>query len=680
VRFIAKYFAAGILVFSSTPPLFAFDFVPGDFYTTFRNAPLIEHFDSSGNFVDSLQLPYGVEGLAFGPDGLLYVVTAGGISYGFCGTFNVNALDSSGVVHASYSGTNCMSANTTLGSLSFGQNGKFYVSGGDLTEFTVGQPWGIPVSIDDGIFTGVVSTKPLPSGNILVMNWDSPLQEISSSGHVLRTIVPPIDLYAGHGVDYEPAINSIFYSMQGYSGESDQIIRMDGNSGQLIAQGSYYYVDQILISHDRRLIAASSERAAQSFDLNLTPLTQFGFQDAVPQEFVAEYPFRPQSRIADTRSGFASADGHFGALRPATSISVQLPDASVTGGVSGVALNLVVTNPSSPGYLTMWPSGTSQPATSNINFVGGQTVANLAIIGGGQNNQVQVYNSAGKTDVIADAQWFFTPAQQLRLIEPVRLLDTRKGYSTDDRQYAGIGALSAGGILKVQIAGRGGIPRTELDANSVPEPGQAGAATVVVNVTATNSTEYGYVTAWASNQSMPGTSNLNLAPGNTVANLVVSQVDTKGQISLFNATGQTDLIVDAVAWFPASSNLKMITPSRLLDTRASANTIDGQFRGGGALAGGSVLGLTVTGRAGIPHSNVDGVILNLTTTNPTGPGYAQVWTSGGVRPYASNLNYESGQTVANLAFVVPGADGKVSLSSSTNSADLIVDVVGWFQH
>jgi hypothetical protein len=72
------------------------------------------------------------------------------------------------------------------------------------------------------------------------------------------------------------------------------------------------------------------------------------------------------------------------------------------------------------------------------------------------------------------------------------------------------------------------------------------------------------------------------------------------------------------------------------------------------------------------------VIATVTSVNAAGSGYVTVWPSGVVRPEASTLNPNgAGDARANLVFMPIGADGRLSLYTSTAS-DLLVDVVGWF--
>ena len=54
-----------------------------------------------------------------------------------------------------------------------------------------------------------------------------------------------------------------------------------------------------------------------------------------------------------------------------------------------------------------------------------------------------------------------------------------------------------------------------------------------------------------------------------------------------------------------------------------------------------------------------------------------MYPSGAARPLASDLNYATGETRANLVVVQLGAGGKVSLFASTQ-AHVVVDVAGYF--
>jgi hypothetical protein len=94
-----------------------------------------------------------------------------------------------------------------------------------------------------------------------------------------------------------------------------------------------------------------------------------------------------------------------------------------SSGVAGLVGNITATQPSSGGYFNVYPSDINRPNTSTINFVPGQTVANLVMVrvpttgspgtectSGNWYGCVAFYNFAGYTHVVADVAGYFTSA------------------------------------------------------------------------------------------------------------------------------------------------------------------------------------------------------------------------------------------------------------------------------
>jgi hypothetical protein len=74
-------------------------------------------------------------------------------------------------------------------------------------------------------------------------------------------------------------------------------------------------------------------------------------------------------------------------------------------------------------------------------------------------------------------------------------------------------------------------------------------------------------------------------------------------------------------------------------------------------------------------------VMNVTATNTSAAGFFTVYpTPTGIlqRPLASNLNWAAGVTVPNRVIVPVGSGGKVTFYNGVGSADLIVDVGGYF--
>jgi hypothetical protein len=117
------------------------------------------------------------------------------------------------------------------------------------------------------------------------------------------------------------------------------------------------------------------------------------------------HPLTP-SRILDTRNGTGSATAPVGG---AASIDLQVTGRGgvPASGVSAVVMNVAVTNPLLPSYLTVWPTGEARPLASNLNYLTAQTVPNLVTAKLGTGGKVSMYNASGTTDVVADvAGWF----------------------------------------------------------------------------------------------------------------------------------------------------------------------------------------------------------------------------------------------------------------------------------
>jgi Tol biopolymer transport system component len=252
---------------------------------------------------------------------------------------------------------------------------------------------------------------------------------------------------------------------------------------------------------------------------------------------------------------------------------------------------------------------------------------------------------------------------------PARLLETRVGVglSTVDGQFQGVGVVGGGATLNLPVLSRGGVPA-------------AGVGAVALNVTVTEPTAGSYVTVFPTGEPRPTASNLNMVVGQTVSNMVVVPVGAGGQISLFNLSGQTHVVVDVLGWFPSGASFGGLTPARLLETRVGAGmvTVDGQQQGVGALNADRTLDLPVLGRGGVPATGVGAVALNVTATEPTMGSFLTVFPAGALRPTASNLNMAIGTTVSNMVIVPVGVNGRVSIYNLAGTTQIVVDVLGWF--
>jgi len=273
--------------------------------------------------------------------------------------------------------------------------------------------------------------------------------------------------------------------------------------------------------------------------------------------------------------------------------------------------------------------------------------------------KVAAVNGAGTGPQSAASAPVSTSAgSRFNSLPPARLLDTRDGTG------APVAMVPPGASLDLQVTGRGGVPAS-------------GVSAVVLNTTVVDPRGPGYLTVWPTGDARPLASNLNFSTLRTVPNLVVVKVGAGGRVSLYNGGGATHLVADVAGWYGPSgasdgSRYHSLPPARVLDTRIGNGSTPGRVSSGGTLD------LQVTGRGGVPATGVSAVVLNVTVTEPVAGGYLTGWPSGDVRPLASNLNFVGGQTVANLAMVKVGPNGKVSLYNGAGAVHVIADVSGWF--
>jgi hypothetical protein len=140
-----------------------------------------------------------------------------------------------------------------------------------------------------------------------------------------------------------------------------------------------------------------------------------------PAPVHADGPFQFHSvtpcRIVDTRNPANTTGGGSGTGGPALS-NASARDFPIQGqcgvpvGAKAAVLNVTITQPTKDGHLTLWPSGTTKPLVSTLNFAAGEpAIANGAIVplsANAQDLSVQPgLSAAGTVHVILDVTGYF---------------------------------------------------------------------------------------------------------------------------------------------------------------------------------------------------------------------------------------------------------------------------------
>ncbi len=118
---------------------------------------------------------------------------------------------------------------------------------------------------------------------------------------------------------------------------------------------------------------------------------------------------------------------------------------------AAASLNVTVVQPSSVGYITVFPCGSPRPTASTLNYVAGQTIPNAVLTKTGDGGRVCIYTTASIHLLVDVAGWF--PADtDFRSLTPERLLDTRSGLG-----HSPAGIVPAGQVVELKVTGAGHI-------------------------------------------------------------------------------------------------------------------------------------------------------------------------------------------------------------------------------
>ncbi|WP_329565297.1 PKD domain-containing protein [Kitasatospora sp. NBC_01266] len=319
---------------------------------------------------------------------------------------------------------------------------------------------------------------------------------------------------------------------------------------------------------------------------------------------------------------------------------------------TAVVLNVTAVSKGRDGHVTVYPTGSKQPTTSSVNYVGGQAVPNLITVPVGPTGAVSFANSwGGDVDLVVDISGFYSTdlssGSRFTPLTPARLVDTRNGDTG--------GKLGPDSTRNIKVAGSGGVP--------------ANATAVILNLTGTDATETTHLDVAPSGTSGYGASNLNPVPGQDRANQVIVPLGPDGSINVYNHAGSTDIVLDVFGYYsPDGKGLfTPTTPTRLLDTRTT----------GTPLSRDSQTSLQIAGTGNVP-ANATGAVLNVTATDSTAPSYLTVFPDGQTRPGTSNLNAQPGVDVPNHVTTPLGTDGRVDVYNHDGTTDVLADLLGYF--
>ncbi len=387
------------------------------------------------------------------------------------------------------------------------------------------------------------------------------------------------------------------------------------------------------------------------------------------------------TRIIDTRYGIGAPKRQIG---PKSVLHVPVGGVYLGNGpsipyvgVSAVVVTLTVTGATASSFLIVYPTGSTRPTTSSINFTKGWTGANTVTVPVSAGESFDIYNESGSTQVIADIIGYYDGPNEsdtgpASLYHPLakdrRILDTRQPNEG--------GALPANHYMTVWD-----------DFGSA----NADITAFAANVTVTGATASGYLTVWNGFNGIPNASIVNFGKGSTVANNAIiptgvcnqvltyptpSNCGDQPSISIFDGqtSGKVNIIVDVVGIY-ANDHLAggdkfiPIAPTRIVDSRSGLGR-------SGSIGPKGTASLTVPSK--LLDSQSEAVSMNVTAIAPTTTTYLTIWPTGTSLPTGSTINPAAHQTVANGAIALLGTNNQFNVFNAGGSVNLAVDVNGVF--
>jgi hypothetical protein len=266
-------------------------------------------------------------------------------------------------------------------------------------------------------------------------------------------------------------------------------------------------------------------------------------------------------------------------------------------------------------------------------------------------------------------------------VPPFRILDTRAGSTCV--QCSTNPTFGPGRTEKLQLTGVTGL--------KVTDPIPTTATAVVLNLTEVAGTANSLLTVYPFGSSLrPLVSNLNFPPGKVISNLVTVTLGAGGAVSIYNALGSVNVVVDVEGFFTPqlASDFQglfhPISPVRVCDTR-SLPSCDGN----GAVGAGKSIVVTVATAGGVPNDGTaEAAVVNLTGVAGSASTYLSLFptdTNGQCHPTGtSTINLLPGAVAGNRVMVElgPASPGgpidALCVFNAAGSINVIVDANGWY--
>ncbi|WP_327399714.1 LamG domain-containing protein [Streptomyces sp. NBC_01288] len=345
---------------------------------------------------------------------------------------------------------------------------------------------------------------------------------------------------------------------------------------------------------------------------------------------------------------------------------------TIPASVTAVAVDVTATAQTDGGYVTTYADGTQQPKTSSTNFTASTTATGYQIVPVGNDGKIDLYThintTGGTAALIVDVTGYFTSDSTVTgdqtytpLTSAVRALDTRASIA--HTSLTATGTVAADKTFTLQITGQNGIPST--------------ATAVAINLAAADATGTGYLQTYATGYAPTAATSLSFNSGNAIASLSGDvPIGTSGTITISVHASATAVLADISGYYTTSTTgqkFHTINPTRLVDTRSG---IGGSTS---PVAANSTYTLNSTTTQHVTTATTPTIAAMVTITGPTAGGNATVYPTSVGKPATSNINWGTGDTLANLTLTPTDTSGSITLyNDSTGTTDLVIDSSGYY--
>jgi hypothetical protein len=328
--------------------------------------------------------------------------------------------------------------------------------------------------------------------------------------------------------------------------------------------------------------------------------------------------------------------------------------------VTAVALTITAKNPSAATSVTLYPTGSRQPADADLTLNRGALRSNFALVKVGTGGRITIATSHGSTPIYVDVSGYYSAtglssvygsgAAGHTYVRPGTILDT-KAYK--------LGALKHGWEVNAPV---------NFSSYDTPH-----ITSLAVEITAYDSKGSGTIAAYPSNANLPGTAALAYSANTistTYAIVKAGQFDGYPSIALYNrGTQPVQLIMTIVGFYDDATFTygERYTPTAPIHLSAKNPLKAGSLR---------------TLSAGYVHANIwtTGLNLHMSASSPTKTTQLQLWPrlSGISAPAHGQLRAPAHQSTLVSADVPLGASNQFYLRNTAGTTTASVWTFGRF--